>query len=103
MRLTMPRAGRITLAAAIREREVFLAIGEGSPQWDDRPPPLSLETSKLEAPIAFVRARTCAFVRPCTHKRLRCWFELFCSGFVFAGRRTCRSIFKTGKRKAGAK
>ena len=67
--------GRVALAKALYDMTLFLAVGEGLPEWDDQPRPTTPEEqsaqdaawsvlSKLESPVGVTRTRDKYFVVP---------------------------------------
>lgn len=63
-RLTLPDAGRITIASAIKLRTFALAVGSGDVAWGSTPPDVASNASALTAPIAMVRSSIVEFVTP---------------------------------------
>ncbi|ASV87311.1 hypothetical protein CES85_1647 [Ochrobactrum quorumnocens] len=67
--------GRVALAKALYDMTLFLAVGEGLPEWDDQPRPTTPEEqaaqdavwsvlSNLENPVGVTRTRDKYFVVP---------------------------------------
>lgn len=67
--------GRVAMAKALYDMTLFLAVGEGLPEWDDQPRPTTPEEqaaqdaawsvlSNLESPVGFTRVRDKYFVVP---------------------------------------
>lgn len=60
--LSLIDAGRVTLTAAILQRNVCLALGSGSASWSTPPPDPAVGDTGLVAPIAMIRPSTKSFV-----------------------------------------
>lgn len=64
MSMTLPDAGRVTLAAAMQALDWTLAVGRGDPEWGEAPEIIVGTETALEDPYAMVRPSQCVFVAP---------------------------------------